>query len=268
MPIFGVGADGRGGSRGIRIDLPKNTLYNEKREKVMKKKFCLLLALVLAFATACLSACDNGGRTDPSDVDFDAITSEKVDDAALDAIVNGADDVRNYRIKSRSEQKDYVVNGIMEFDGQTLKNTFDYEYVGDDEREKDYKIYKYQYKEGDKYFESSSRGGGKWETKEITSDRFNGIVNTSYKEMLDGFLFYRDYASDGDNSGMQWSDESSGYEYILSDEGEGGMRIVFKFSEGRLCAVRISDALTGEVVEEYVFYDFGKVKKIELPAFS
>lgn len=234
----------------------------------MKKKVCLLLALVLAFAIACLSACDNGGRTNPDDVDFDAIVSEKVDDAALDAIVNGADEVRNYRIKSLSWQKDYAVSGIEEFDGQTLKTTFDYEYVGDDEREKDYKIYKYQYKEGEKYFESSSRGGGKWETREITSDVFNGIVNTSYKEMLDGFLFFREYAAEGDGSGMRWSDESSGYEYILSDEGEGSMRAVYKFSEGRLCAVRISDVLSGEVIEEYVFYDFGKVKEIELPAFS
>lgn len=71
----------------------------------------------------------------------------------------------------------------------------------------------------------------------------------------------------GDYSDMQWNDEQGCYECLVAIE-EKSFRIVYKFSEGKLCAIRIIETLSDEIVSEYMCYDFGKVSEITIPEIS
>ena len=233
----------------------------------MKKIFTLtaILLLVAMFATVFVG-CDKKEEEQniTADTKFEDIVSDKITEEELISMVQEAYKGNgNYRAKIWWDTQEMERTGYEEVNKTTIKTEYTDIYM-DSNSEKTYTdtYYSYTYKEGDKYYELTSRDNEHWEKKGSYGGIYPGILENLLCEMIEFEGEDITYQLDVD---FEWNETEKGY-YVVGPDWEA----VYKFKNNRVCAVYFDDSRpyddgNGAFI---VFYDFGKVPEITLPEIS
>lgn len=228
----------------------------------MKKLIAIMSVILMTvmFLTAFV-AC--GEKDDEqvitADTKFEDIVSDKITEEELISLIKEASKGNgNYRAKMILSEK-YDGHGIestrlYEVNNTTIKmeSTNTYTYYDSDETYTS-THYSYTYKEGDNYYELTSRDNENWEKEEYYGDGF-GIYEMLLYSLIEFNIKVEDIVWELDVDLFEWNEQDKGY-YVIGSDYEG----VLKFKNGCLCAVRT------EEIGDIVFYDFGKVPEITIP---
>lgn len=229
----------------------------------MKKKILAsIMAIFLLASLLSLASCRSEETAiADTDVVFDEITSDRISQAEWEAILSGADAVENFRVKSETEDLGYHVCIISETNGDRTR-TVERRRNKDGESEKWQNAFtRYRYKDGDCYYEINREGNGKWQKRQSGTAGQNGAVNSVYAQLLEAVdTYWSIHFADGEFE-LPWSEEHQGY--ICEYEDFCG---IVKFKDGKMCA--FADYVNGKekAIETFIFYDFGQVEEIEIPA--
>lgn len=228
----------------------------------MKKLIAIMSVILMTvmFLTAFV-AC--GEKDDEqvitADTKFEDIVSDKITEEELISLIKEASKGNgNYRAKEilyeKNEAYEYEGTTLWEVNKDTVKvvstETGTY---SDSEETYSYTYYSYTYKEGDKYYELTSRDNENWEKEEYYGDGF-GIYEMLLYSLIEFNIKVEDIVWELDVDLFEWNEQDKGY-YVIGSDYEG----VLKFKNGCLCAVRT------EEMGDIVFYDFGKVPEITIP---
>ena len=231
----------------------------------MKKLIAIMSVILMTvmFLTAFV-AC--GEKDDEqvitADTKFEDIVSDKITEEELISLIKEASKGNgNYRAKMILSEK-YDGHGIestrlYEVNNTTIKmeSTNTYTYYDSDETYTS-THYSYTYKEGDNYYELTSRDNENWEKEEYYGDGF-GIYEMLLYSLIEFNIKVEDIVWELDVDLFEWNEQDKGY-YVIGSDYEG----LLKFKNGRLCAISSTEAGFNYNV---VFYDFGKVPEITIP---
>lgn len=240
----------------------------------MKKLIAITVAILIMvmFLTAFV-ACDKKGEEQEitADTKFEDIVSDKITEEELISMAQEAkaefynekseiEPRGNYRVKVTTMEVGHEGYSetrtiLTEVNCNTIKTdtvTMSYYTNNEDKEPYTYTIYSYIYKEGNNYYQLSSKDNINWEkTKETLSSFVDSQTYlVALNLMIDVFTFEIEVE-------YEWNEQYNGY-YVKGSDYE----VILKFKNGRLCAMSPSDE------ERYfgaVFYDFGKVPEITLP---
>lgn len=237
----------------------------------MKKLIAItsVILITVMFLTAFV-ACDekDDEQVITADTKFEDIVSDKITEEELISLIKEAYKGNgNYRAKMILSEK-YDGHGIestnlYEVNNTTIKiestNTYT-DYDSDETSTSTY--YSYTYKEGDNYYELTSRDNENWEKEESYGGRHPGYYEIFLLELFEFEVAYEDIVWELDVDLFEWNETEKGY-YVVGPDWEA----VYKFKNNRLCAVYIDDRSpyddgNGDYI---VFYDFGKVPEITIP---
>ena len=234
----------------------------------MKKIFTLtaILLLVAMFATVFVG-CDKKEEEQniTADTKFEDIVSDKITEEELINLIKEAYKGNgNYRAKSHWVQTYYTQEmertALYEVNNTTIKQETTEVYT-DYEREEIYTFtyYSYIFKEGNDYYELTSRDNEHWEKKGSYGGIYPGILENLLCEMIEFEGEDITYQLDVD---FEWNETEKGY-YVVGPDWEA----VYKFKNNRLCAVYFDDRSPYDDGNgaSIVFYDFGNVPEITLP---
>lgn len=232
----------------------------------MKKLIAItsVILITVMFLTAFV-ACDekDDEQVITADTKFEDIVSDKITEEELISLIKEAYKGNgNYRAKMILSEK-YDGHGIestrlYEVNNTTIKmeSTNTYTYYDSDETYTS-THYSYTYKEGDNYYELTSRDNENWEKEKSYSGIHPGVYEMYLLSLIEAEVAYEDIVWELDVDLFEWDEQDKGY-YVIGSDYEG----LLKFKNGRLCAISSTEAGFNYNV---VFYDFGKVPEITLP---